>query len=210
MIGLLLKDLYNLRYNAKLMLIFLLVVGLATIPTSGLEAYIASATLICSMTVITAFTFDSNSNWNRFVITLPITVKEIVLSKYLLLIVVTLLSLIITGIFSIIVSLFLGNLNIPLLIFSATTGFILSILFGSLIIPLMFKFRAEKARLLLLIVVFLPVMIFYLITKLLANTNISFNFDNIYNILPWLVPVLTLIILFISIASSIKIFRHTK
>lgn len=210
MVGLILKDLYNLRHNTKLMLILLLVLGLATIPASGLESYITSATLLCSMTVMTTFTFDSNSKWNRFVVTLPVNAKDIVLSKYLLLMTIILLSLILTTTFSIIVSLFLENFNISLIFFSAIAGIVISILFGSIVIPLLFKFGADRARLILLICVFLPVMIFYLITKLLENTNISFNFDNMYSILPWMIPISILIILFISIASSIKIFKTTK
>ena len=59
--SLVLKDLLNIGHNAKSMLFILLVFAIALIPFSGVEGYIFVCAILCSMMIVTTFSFDDNS-----------------------------------------------------------------------------------------------------------------------------------------------------
>ena len=69
--SLILKDLYNIGHNAKSMLFMLAVLAVVLIPTSGAPAYIIVSAILCSMMIVTTFTFDDNSKWTRYAMIMP-------------------------------------------------------------------------------------------------------------------------------------------
>ena len=80
--SLILKDLYNIGHNLKSMLFILIVFAFAVIPFSGISSYIFICAILCSMMIVTTFTFDDSSHWLRYALILPITKKDIVLAKF--------------------------------------------------------------------------------------------------------------------------------
>ena len=64
--SLILKDLYNIGHNAKSMLFVLVVFAVVLIPASGVESYTFVCAILCSMMIVTTFTFDDNSKWTRY------------------------------------------------------------------------------------------------------------------------------------------------
>ena len=56
--SLVLKDLFNIGHNAKSMLFILVVFAVALIPFSGVEGYIFVCAILCSMMIVTTFSFD--------------------------------------------------------------------------------------------------------------------------------------------------------
>ena len=71
--SLILKDLYNIGHNAKSMLFMLAVLAVVLIPTSGAPAYIIVSAILCSMMIVTTFTFDDNSKWTRYAMIMPLS-----------------------------------------------------------------------------------------------------------------------------------------
>ena len=59
--SLVLKDLFNIGHNAKSMLFILVVFAVALIPFSGVEGYIFVCAILCSMMIVTTFSFDDSS-----------------------------------------------------------------------------------------------------------------------------------------------------
>ena len=80
--SLLLKDLYNISHNAKSMLVVLIFLAIAIVPTSGPIAYMVMCAVLCSMMIVTTFTFDDTCNWTPYALILPIGRRQIVLAKY--------------------------------------------------------------------------------------------------------------------------------
>ena len=76
--SLILKDLYNIGHNAKSMLLILLVFAVGLIMSSGVESYIISAGVLCSMMIVTTFTFDDNCKWSKYALIMPVCKKDIV------------------------------------------------------------------------------------------------------------------------------------
>ena len=121
--SLVLKDLFNIGHNAKSMLFILVVFAVALIPFSGVEGYIFVCAILCSMMIVTTFSFD------------------------------------LAGI---------GEL-----LFLALTAWVVSIILGSMSIPLVFKFGAEKGRVLLLISFLFPVALCFGIYQLFVILDIE-------------------------------------
>lgn len=83
--SLILKDLYNIGHNTKSMLFILAVFAVAFIPTSGVGAYIFICGILCSMMIVTTFSFDDNSKWTRYAMIMPISKRDLVIGKFIVL-----------------------------------------------------------------------------------------------------------------------------
>ena len=159
--SLILKDLFNIGHNAKSMLFILVVFAVALIPFSDVEGYIFVCAILCSMMIVTTFSFDDNSKWTRYAMIMPVSKKELVVGKFVVL-----------AIFCAVGSLFglvIGSISgfamrkitfdfagIGELLFLALAAWVISLIFGSMSIPLVFKFGAEKGRVLLLVSFLIP------------------------------------------------------
>lgn len=74
--SLVLKDLFNIGHNAKSMLFILVVFAVALIPFSGVEGYIFVCAILCSMMIVTTFSFDDSSKWTRYAMIMPVSRKN--------------------------------------------------------------------------------------------------------------------------------------
>ena len=196
--SLILKDLYNIGHNAKSMLFMLLVFAFLFIPYSGPEAYIITSGVLCSMMVITTFSFDDHSKWMKYAMITPISKKNLVAGKFIVLLIFSAI-----GAFSGLVIGFIGGLLIhkidlsniasPLaLLFVALVSLVIAQIFGSISIPLLFKFGAEKARILSLVSFIVPAVVCFGTYELLRFFGITFT-DLIIFILLCCSPVIALV-----------------
>lgn len=176
--SLILKDLYNIGHNAKSMLFMLGVLAVVLIPTSGASAYIIISAILCSMMIVTTFTFDDNSRWLRYAMIMPVSKKDIVVGKYIVLVIFC----VIGSLFGLVVSLIAGlamrkitfNLvGIVELLLLTLVALVISLISGSMSIPLVFKFGAERARVLLVISILVPLAICFGIYQVLVLLGIE-------------------------------------
>lgn len=56
--------------------------AIAFIPTSGVEGYIFGCAILCSMMIVTTFSFDDASKWTRYAMITPISGKDLVAGKF--------------------------------------------------------------------------------------------------------------------------------
>ncbi len=159
--SLILKDLYNIAHNAKSMLFILVALAVFLIPTSGVEGYIIASALLCSMMTITTFAFDDNSKWTRYAMVMPVSKKELVAGKFI----VEIIFCVIGSLFGLAVSLIGGlamkkvspdPVGIGTLLLLALVAWAIALVTGSMSIPLVFKFGAEKGRVLMLVSFLVP------------------------------------------------------
>lgn len=83
--SLILKDLYNIGHNIKSMLFIFIVFSFVFIPKSNVQGYISVCAVLCSMMIVTTFSFDENSNWVRYAMITPVSKKGLVASKFIVL-----------------------------------------------------------------------------------------------------------------------------
>lgn len=179
--SLVLKDLYNIGHNAKSMLFMLLVLAFIIIPFVGVEAYMIMSGILCSMMIITTFSFDDNSKWMKYAMVTPVTKKDIVAGKFVVLLIFSAIGaaagLIIGSIGGVIVhKIHLGGISdILTLLLISMVSLIIAEIFGSMSIPLLFRFGAEKARMLSLVAFIIPAAICFGIYELLTLFGVSFT-----------------------------------
>lgn len=219
--GLILKDLLQLKSYIKTLIIFMVIfvfVSLEPQNTSTDGLLVVMMTLGLGMFGMATFSYDEMAKADRYILTLPFSRKEIVLSKYILQFILTMAGAILGIVLSIIVSLVL-NKGIPDFIdlISMAIGGMFGIgLVESIQIPCIYKMGAEKGRIYMfiitIIVAFVAGGIIFLGEKIVSNFSINLNpINNILNTcFPIVLLGLVLIEYFISYKISYKIYSKKE
>lgn len=208
--GFLLKDLLLLKGYVRSYLLFLIVFGLISFkdPTFNLILILPTLSVMLCMST---FNFDEKYNWNTYAVTLPISKKNIVLSKYIfsiiLLIVFSLIALLVSYVFSLI--------NGSSFILTTELVNILGSIIGitlvlSIMIPFIYKFGSEKGRTIIFIIFILGgIGIGYV----LKNINIMVD-ESLLNLFKnyglYIILLIDIIVMFISYKISTKIFMKKE
>lgn len=220
--GLLKKDLYNLASYKTTLIIVVLFCGIAIIGTDAIYWGSVVIGIIVGMISLSTFSYDEMSKSNKYILTLPVTRKEIVLEKYVLAIGATILG----GILGFIVTLLVGNvmnylkpdnlidINIETLLATSVGGMFGISLIQSIQIPSIFKWGAEKGRIQMFIVLFVLVIIGAIAGFLLKQAGLSVDIEKLENILNnfGLVALILLscLMYFISYKISYKIYKNKE
>ena len=216
--GLIKKDLLNLSSYKTTLLIIIIFCSFGIVGTESITMAPIVICTIIGMISLSAFNYDESSKSDKFILSLPITKKEIVLSKYIL----AISSIIIGGLLGIILTILIANiLNIirpsDLIsidyqnLFISTLGGMFGIaLIQSIQIPSIYKWGAEKGRIQMFIIIFAIILLIIVLSLLATKFNISINmgqieqFLNKYGIL---ILILSMIIMYsISYNISTKIY----
>ena len=206
--GLIIKDLLQLKTYRKTLILFIFVFVVSGMQQETMDSAMSMITimliLVFGMVGIGTFSYDEMAKADRYILTLPLTRKEVVRAKYVLVILLTLIGAVVGVLASGIIS-YVMSKELPdfLELISYALGGILGIAFVEGIqIPCIYKFGAEKGRIQIFIVIaimaFLLGGIFYIGEKI----NINLPVNNILNILTNYMPLVlltaTVIIYFVS------------
>lgn len=193
--SLILKDLYNIGHNAKSMLFMLLIFAIYFVPNYGAESYIFLSGILCSMMIITTFSFDDSSKWIKYAMVMPVSKKDLVASKFIVLLIFNSIGAVVGLLIGLIGSVIVGktdyaNTNAILTLIGSIFGsVVVAEVFGSVSIPLLFKFGAEKARILSFVAILVPIGICFVVYQLIRILGISVT-DNMVLILLCCSPLL--------------------
>lgn len=203
--GLILKDLLNLKGTFKTVGVMILFFAVVFIP-AGNDFIFGIIIIMFAMMVITTMSYDDLAKWDAYALTMPVTRKEIVLSKYLVLGILNISGAILSLIIGIIGTIIMGRSFSMEILAIIGVIFLIALVFGSLILPLINKFGTEKARLMLFLCILIPMGIIFLLEK----TNIPIpTTDN-----PWIYLFLligfTLGSLIISFVISLRIYEKKE
>ena len=213
--GLLKKDLYNLASYKTTLMIITLFCGIAIIGTDAIYWGSIVIGIIVGMISLSTFSYDEMAKSNRYILTLPVTRKEIVLEKYILAIGATILG----SLLGFVLTLLIGNMmnyvrpdnvidiNIDTLLSTSIGGLFGVSLIQAIQIPSIFKWGAEKGRIQMFIVLFV-------IALIGAGVGLSVDIEKLENTLKsfgWIILViLSFIIYFISYKVSYKIYKNKE
>jgi len=164
--GLLIKDFLGLRKYFRTVL--LMIAAYAVLMFFMDSAYFLSGmiVLLSAMIAITSFSFDHMAGWDVYALSLPISRKDVVMSKYVLALILTLggvlLSIAIGALYTAIQH--TGSFVETLIVSCAL--FVVGMLFISILLPLLFKFGVEKARLMIIAVFAIPTAAFVALSNI--------------------------------------------
>lgn len=220
--GLLKKDLYNLASYKTTLIIIVLFCGIAIIGTDAIYWGSVVIGIIVGMISLSTFSYDEMAKSNRYILTLPVTKKEIVLEKYILAIGATILG----SLLGFVLTLLIGNImnyvrpdnvidiNVDTLLATTIGGLFGVSLIEAIQIPSIFKWGAEKGRIQMFIILFVLALIGAGVGFLIKESGLSVDIEKLESVLKnfglFLLVLLSFIIYFISYKISYKIYKNKE
>lgn len=199
--GLILKDILNLKRQYKVILVMLVFyVGLSAISSNN-SVYGAIISFFMVMLTITSISYDERSKWDTYALTMPVTRNDIVLGKYVLGIILSGLALLINF-----VCRTLSGLSLKETLGTVFLLFGISILFLCVILPFIFKYGTEKGRLIMMIVLFTPMGVIMIMSRL----GLSIPEEDFLVGIPYVFVLVLAFALIISIKASLKIYGQKE
>ena len=214
--GLILKDLMNLKsYKTTMLFILVLYVIVSLSNEEMMISVPIYIVIIFGMIAIGSFNYDSMSKSDKYILSFPVTRKEVVKARYLYVFLFTLVGVLfsigLNLIFQIIKT---GNLNgVSDVISVAVGGFFGMILLQVFQIPIMYKFGAEKGKIIQMIMILAVMLgISGITVGLMKISNVSLEqleiFLKNYGIL--LIGIVSVILYFISYQVSFAIYSKKE
>ncbi|MGX9756762.1 ABC-2 transporter permease [Clostridioides difficile] len=205
--GLILKDLLNLKSNIKVMILFMIVFGyISSIGDGNNSSFVGVIIVLCTTMVVSTFSYDDLNKWDSYVLTMPIKRNTIVLSKYLTMLIFSLIGVIFSLIISIVIGYFKNTLVLGETLIITGLIFSISVCFASFILPLIYKFGTEKARLLMIACFLIPTAVILGLKSLLERFNSNISIEIILNTLVYCLPFIAILFFVISYFISTKIY----
>lgn len=213
--GLIVKDILQLKTYKKTLIIFILIFTLTSISgKSGVGNMLAiMLALGFGMFSMASFNYDEINKADRYILALPLIKKQIVLSKYILVICSTVIGSVLGLILGFIVSLAI-NKQVPNIkeLISVGLGGIFGIgIIEAIQIPCVYKWGAEKGRIQMVIATAAIALLAGGIMLIGKKTNIQIQIDNIIEkistFLPLILIVVTIAMYYISYRVSYKIYN---
>lgn len=202
MTGLLLKDLYTLRRQGKVILmvaVFYLIFGLAA---NNLSMFGTIVVLLSAMAPITTMSYDEYNKWDKYVLSMPVSRQSVVLSKYALGITFSVGAAIVL----LLANALVRHSDFKLALLSVIGFTAAANLFLAIVLPLLFKFGVEKGRILMIITLAIPT----LLVMLFANLGFQLPSEQTVSILAYSAPLFVIIAMFLSMRVSIWIYNRKQ
>ena len=164
--SLVLKDLYNIKCNVKSVLVSFLILAVAMAST-GVGVLYAGAVL-CSSLIISTFAYDDRCDWTKYAMVMPVSRKELVAGKYVMLILLVVGGIVISFLGSLVSNAITGQIPLNLsgiqeLLVSAAASLVFALVYGSVAIPLILRFGAEQGRVLLVAALLVPAAVCFVV-----------------------------------------------
>lgn len=210
--ALLLKDLLELKTYKKslfiILLLYIFYIFFQSKETNGSYIGVLMIMLIFSMIPMSTFGYDERTNTSRYLNTLPISRKEIVLEKYILTFISIVLGAILGSIISIILA-YLSTRSIPNVnsMLPYIMGGILGIsLIDSIQIIAIYKYGMEKGRIMLYVMILGLVLVITLLSYILPKDISLPNINNNY-VMVLIIAIIVFIIYYVSYKISYNIYK---
>lgn len=159
MSGLLIKEYFTLRRYVKQYVLLFIFFGALSIYMESMTYFQCMVTMSMCMLIFTGMSYDTVSGWDKFVLTMPVSRKDIVGSKYLCCIIYAIFAIIATTLFSVVLGYIHPMREDDLMLLAITAAALLCIIFliYSILIPLIYKLGVEKTRIIMIAVIMIPI-----------------------------------------------------
>jgi len=177
----------------------------------GNESFISGMiVLVFAMMVITTMSYDDLARWDTYALTMPISRKEVVLSKYLLLLMLDLTGVVLALALAFVGSFFRGTGITVETLLGILIVLMIAVIFGSVLIPMIYKFGTEKARLMIILCAAIPTAV----VLVLGQLNIPFpaigNEETVFWTIMIAMAFISLVVFFASYFISVKIYQKKE
>lgn len=208
MLGLIKKDFLLIKSNLKSITLILILYIIMSIQGSLVLTYIIP--FLGIMILTSTFSYDDFNHWHTFAISLPQGRNNIVKAKYI----TGIIMIIILSIFSLAISYFLpllSNKVIPTNILTDTfESAIAIIIIISFMFPIIIKYGSTNGRIKMLTIFFIISIAIGIGYKFITPLNHIPSLKNINNYLDIIIPIVSIIFLYLSYKISCKIYQKKE
>lgn len=215
--GLILKDLAQLKSYKKTLITFIIILFVYSVTQENLESLVNMIVVILTlgfgMFAVGSFSYDEYAKSDRYILTLPVTKRDVVFAKYLLVISSSLIGATLGMTLGFIIMLFNNSIDGGLLFSIASGSFFGISLIESLQIPYIYKWGVEKGKIQIFIISFVLIGLGALLMNLPIDFAKIFNFKNmdlLIKMLPFILLLLNLVFYYISYKVSINIYNKKE
>lgn len=206
MSGILYKDLMNLRrYLRQLVLVFAVLLVIFSFSDSNYGFISAYAVMLSMMTVISSLAYDEQAHWDKYAMTMPLSRKTLVGSKYLLGLVVALAGSVIALVVIVGGALF-ANQNLLEGLSVVASCLCVALIMLAILLPFIYKLGVEKARMMMLAIFLLPTLAVLGASRL----GLQMPGDSFWLGVAIALPIVTIAGYFISFLVSVHIFNKKE
>ncbi|MDF2801370.1 MAG: putative transporter protein [Anaerocolumna sp.] len=212
MTGLFIKDVLGLRKYMKQLGVSYILFAVLSFSVKSPSYLMGMVVLMSSMSVLTAMAYDDVAKWDKYALSMPLSKSDLVASKYLLLITITLGMGFISTLLAFFMSLYFQT-DKPLEVFVIGGAICLvALIFYSIIIPLAFKLGVEKSRIFIGIIFGIPALLVaaYSNLNLGDKFNIPIPTENQIKLALFASPFITVAILYLSYRISVGILQKKE
>ena len=163
--GLIIKDFINLKKQAGIITVMMVLYLIISITSKNGAAFGAMIFIMFALLPVSTMSYDERASWDKYALTMPVSRVDMVLSKYILSLILSSIALILNFIAQAAMGNEMNYENITVIF--AVFG--ISMIYISLILPIMFKFGVEKGRMLMMVVLMLPMIVVLLFSNIVKT-----------------------------------------
>ena len=220
--GLILKDLLQLKSYWKTLIIYTVIfilAGAVQETEKGINVMIIfMLTFGFGMFVMASFNYDEQAKADSYLLSFPLSKEQIVLARYILVILATIIGAIVGVIFCIVINLVTNSQvvfpDMTELAYTAIGGIFGVSIVEAIQIPCAYKWGAEKGRIYLFIVAAAIILMGIGLLTIAQNSNLNFPISEVAYLMGSFLPIfsiiLTVLIYYTSYKFSYKIYENKE
>lgn len=151
--GLIYKDLLILGDSARIVLVLIFFCFFAIVFQTNVSLLTSMISLMLITTAVSSFSYDDLAHWNMYAMTFPCGRRKIVQSKYCLTLILMLVAMVLCFSFNVVPMLLGQTIQLEDVTLMCLIAIGLSGLLNMILIPFIFKFGAEKSRMMMIILI---------------------------------------------------------
>lgn len=210
--GLVLKDFYNMKSSLLILIGIVIFLNIVSIIEGEGSGSITTTILVMLPMIIATNTIgmDEKTKWDNYAMTMPISRKDVVKSKY-----VTLITIVgLTTVVIVAINIFLQGLKGEILLSNILENISLNLSIGmilsAIIIPIVCKFGLEKARIALMTFIIIPIFIGSYLEGNLAQFIGYSNIEVLVSYIAYILLAIAFLACLISYLISVKIYEKKE
>lgn len=211
--GLLIKDMYIMRQNVKSMLFILAVWSLFFLWGNKSGTFLISMfTMVAGISVLSMFSYDRQTKWEAYVLTMPVSRRKIVLEKYLY-VIITCAAFGLLAVAVVVASQILKGRGLSMeflleVLLNWLIGIAITFFYNSLAIPLTYWLGVEKARMIPSVLIGASVFLFVIFAS--KNRGIGAVSDHEMTLIFTGAAVTTVVMMILSYFISVTIYSKNE
>ncbi|WP_195267297.1 ABC-2 transporter permease [Eubacterium sp. 1001713B170207_170306_E7] len=191
--GLIIKEFLAMRRYLKLIAILLALYIVMAFLTRSASFFSAVNALLVVFCAFNSFSYDRYNHWNEFAVSLPVSRREMVRSKYVFLLLLALAFTLILLVVNVILNVSADN-GLSAVIRNALASVSFALIYLSITTPLIYKFDLEKARYVMIVCAFVPFLLSYIVSSLAGNSIVVLpRKESLISMSVYMTPILTVV-----------------